>query len=381
MLSALDECLMHQVPLTFDEALTSDHRFFDRVVMGCHAPDGTKVVMGLAAYKNMNVFEAFACVQRGDRQYNLRRSAALRPQLASELSLAPVSVHITEPLKALRLSLAAGDKWPSSFELEWLGNFPVHLEKPHFGRANGRIFQDYLRFDQLGVVNGELIVAGEHIQARNWFGWRDHSWGVRPGVGDYEPETGAGHVAPLSIPGADGSMLVMLWFWADGIGGNFHVVEDGHGNQFGLDGDIKYPEESGKLPVAVTAIEHDIHFLPGTRVYDRAALRVTTADGQTLDIRAEAAGRAWVYKGTGYSEGYSDERGLGVYRGEDLLETDVYDISVPGEVGLPDGRRIAPLHREQPVNLTVNGRPGYGHMPLINWGRIRRYGLGESATA
>ncbi len=377
MLSALDETLMHQAPLTFDEAATSDHRFFDRMVVGTHAPDGTKVIMGLAAYKNMNVFEGFACVQRGDRQYNLRRSRVLRPKLASELALAPIRVDVVEPLRALRLSLEPGDAWPMSFELDWRGNFPVHLEKPHFGRSAGRVFQDYLRFDQLGVVDGWLRVAGERLEAESWFGWRDHSWGVRPGVGNYEPDNGAGPVGALSVPGADGSLLVMLWFWAEGIGGNFHVVEDGHGNQFGLDGDIKFPEEIGRDPVAVTRIEHDIHFIPGTRVYDRAELQVTTADGGTYDIKAEAAGRAWVYKGTGYSEGYDDERGLGVYRGDELIETDTYDVSQPGEVVLPDGRRIAPVHREQPVNLTVNGRPGYGHMPLINWGRIRRYGLGE----
>ena len=377
MLTPLDETLMHQVALPFGDAHTSDHRFFDRMVIGTHAPDGTKMVMGLAVYKNMNVFEAFACIQRGERQHNLRRSRALRAKFPAELHLPPVRVEVVEPLRALHLSLEPGEDRGTSFELDWVGNYPVHLEKPHFARANGRIFQDYLRFDQLGVVNGWLRAGGERIPVKDWFGWRDHSWGVRPGVGNYEPETGAGNVGALSVPGADGSLLVMLWFWADGIAGNFHVVEDGHGNQYGLDGDIKFPMETGRPPVNVTRIEHDIHFIPGTRVYDRADLRVTTEDGQTFDIRAQAAGRAWVYKGTGYSEGYDDEKGLGVYRGEDLTEVDVYDISDPGTVTLPDGRRLAPVHREQPVNLTVDGRPGFGHMPLINWGRIRRYGLGE----
>lgn len=100
MLSALDESLMHQVPLTFDEALTSDHRFFDRMVVGTHHPDGTKIVLGMAVYKNMNVFEAFACVQRGDKQYNLRRSRILRPEMTYELKVSPVTIEVVEPLKA-----------------------------------------------------------------------------------------------------------------------------------------------------------------------------------------------------------------------------------------------------------------------------------------
>lgn len=377
MLSVLDETLMHQVPLTFDEALSSDHRFFDRMVVGTHSPDGTKIVVGMAAYKNMNVFEAFACVQKGNKQYNLRRSRVLRPQLAHDLDLPPISIDVVEPLQALHLALSPGDDWLTSFELDWNGNYPTHQEKPHFGRAGGRIYQDYQRFDQLGVVKGHLSVEGERIEISDWFGWRDHSWGVRPGVGNYEPDTGTGEAPALSVPGADGSLLVMLWFSAEGIGGNFHVIEDGHGNQFGLDGDIKFPQGTGKKPILVTSIEHDIHFIPGTRVYDRANLLVTTADGQTYEIEAEAAGRPWVFMGTGYSGGYNDGKGLGVFRGEDLIETDIYDISAPEEAVLPDGRRIAPVHREQPVNLSVNGAKGYGYMPLINHGRIRRYGLGE----
>ena len=57
------------------------------------------------------------------------------------------------------------------------------------------------------------------------------------------------------------------------------------------------------------------------------------------------------------------------------MEVDVYDISHPEDVVLPDGRVIRPVHREQPVKLTVNGKPGFGYMPIMSSGVIKRYGL------
>ena len=154
------------------------------------------------------------------------------------------------------------------------------------------------------------------------------------------------------------------------------MAENADGELMNVDGYIGWPEEAGKPDLRVASVEHDISFVPGNRVFDRARLLVTTEDGQKFDISAEAVGRPWCYKGTGYDSGYNDEQGLGAYRGEELLvEHDIYDVSAPEEVVLPDGRRIRPVHREQPAKLTVNGRPGYGHLPIISRGRVSRYGL------
>ena len=377
LLTELDETLLHQDAVTFSETMNSDHRFFDRTVVGCHGEDGTKIVVGFAVYKNMNVFESFACVQRHGKQYNLRRSRALRPELPASLRLPPIGLDVIEPFQRLSLHLDSGKEWKTSFHFDWTALYPPHGEKPHFNRKDGRIYENYLRFDQLAVVNGSLSVEGEEIEMKDWFGWRDHSWGVRPGVGNFEPVTGAGTARALSVPGADGSLLVMLWFWADDIAGTFHVIEDGHGNQFVTGGYIQFPEELNRPKVQVVKIDHEISFIGDSRVYDSAELVVTTADGETYRINAEAAGSPWTYKGTGYSEGYNDEKGLGVYRGQDIFEVDEYDVSDPTKTILPNGESISPIHREQPVNLSVNGKPGRGYMPIINWGRVRRYGLGE----
>jgi hypothetical protein len=61
--------------------------------------------------------------------------------------------------------------------------------------------------------------------------------------------------------------------------------------------------------------------------------------------------------GLGYG-GYDDGLGLGVYRGVEHLEHEVWDVSHPAVVGLPDGTTNRPVHRIQPVRVTQTGPAG-----------------------
>jgi len=80
MLTALDESLHHQAPLTFDHVHSTDHRFYDRQLMGGFRPDGEVAFLaGITTFKNMNVIEGFVMVQaRSSRQYNVRLTKQYR---------------------------------------------------------------------------------------------------------------------------------------------------------------------------------------------------------------------------------------------------------------------------------------------------------------
>ncbi len=62
-------------------------------------------------------------------------------------------------------------------------------------------------------------------------------------------------------------------------------------------------------------------------------------------------------QGLGYG-GYDDGLGLGVHRGVDHLEFDVWDVAHPTDVVLPDGSAGRPVHRIQPVTVTRSAREG-----------------------
>ena len=63
MLTKLDDTLLHQAPTTFDHAVTSDHRFYDRYWFQAIEPGGaTSLVAGMGLYKNTNVLDGFCTV-------------------------------------------------------------------------------------------------------------------------------------------------------------------------------------------------------------------------------------------------------------------------------------------------------------------------------
>ncbi|QQN75287.1 hypothetical protein [Croceicoccus sp. YJ47] len=377
MLTPLDETLHHQASLTFDSVDSTDHRFYDRQLIGGFRKDGEVAFLcGITIFKNMNVIEGFAMVQhRGARQYNVRFTRQLRPMPDSDARIGPLSMAVEQPFKQLRWVLESGE-YPVCFDMRFAAVLEPRLEHPHVSRGDGRLHTNYLRYNQLGRIDGSLTVAGETITAEDWFGWRDHSWGVRPGVGGFEPMTGtasAGGVASASRTGGKGLFLVHAGFRAGDLGGAIQLIEDGEGHRLYTEGEIR---EGTAGPVEVTELEHDVRFKPGTRVFDTIALTLGLADGRSMVLEAQAVGRPWVYRGGGFDSGFSDGQGQGVWRSRDLaIEIDEYDISDPEAVVMPDGSTARPKHREQLAICTINGQRGAAYIPMFVIGPQPRFDL------
>lgn len=364
LLDPLDEQLNHQTSQPFRVAGTTDHRFYDRHWLEAIHPSGEiAAIIGCGIYKNLGVCDGFISVHHQGKQYNNRFSRPLGTTLQPRVG--PLAIEVLEPFRSLRVAVAAGEQLVQA-ELEWVSDYPPYLEGPHIEFKGGRLIQDTNRYDQLGHYRGWISVAGRRWESDAWWGVRDHSWGVRQDIGGYE-----------SPYGHERRAMLFLWTYAasDECSIQFQVREDGCGNVMIVDGELSYPPNTGRDPIRVLGVAHDIRFVPGTRAWDALTYRVALANGETLTIEATALNTAWAYRGTGYEGGYNDGRGVGVPRGE-LLETDVYDVSHPQWV-LLDGQKTHPGHREQPARVTINGKPGWGHLPVMSAGRIERYDLGS----
>jgi hypothetical protein len=69
MLIALDDALLRQTAERTAHTGVSDHRFFDRTVLGLQLPTGDlALVTSFGVYKNMNVMDGFAMIQKGARR-------------------------------------------------------------------------------------------------------------------------------------------------------------------------------------------------------------------------------------------------------------------------------------------------------------------------
>jgi hypothetical protein len=377
MLSPLDDTLHHQLGTTFDHAGTSDPRFFDRYWFAMYDPHGSEpaINVGLCTYLNMNVVDGYCSMIQDGKQYNVRVSDALRPRLFTAdpnvSSSGPLTVSVVEPFKKLRLQLEPNDSG-IAFDLDWIADLPPHEELPNFTRLRGRVNQDYVRYNQSGAVNGWIELNGNRRQIRDWWGGRDHSWGVRTDVAGGEPVTGDD-----DMRSARGGFL---WTWitwgGPGIGGHvqLHEVEDG--TKVHEDGMIQWSDGS-----MVTTHRVDLAFdvYPGTRRFRTGAWHLHTRQGDWT-IEMTPISRSLSMLGLGYSMGYTDRRGFGVWRGENFLEYDVYDVSHEEDVVLPDGTVDRPYHRDCAVTLKVTGPDGKsfvaaGHAAIIPSGNLPRRGL------
>lgn len=369
-LTGADDTLFHQTSDPMAYTPWSDHRFFDRSVYGVYAPDhSVHILTSMGVYKNMDVLDGFVMAQvHREKQYNQRYSRRLSLDY-ERVGLGPLQFDVIEPMKRHRIWLAEGDH-PVSFDLEWTAVLPGHLEARHEVRHHGRLVRNYSRFDQFATSTGWIRIAGQTYDVKDWFSWRDHAWGVRPGVGGYEPHTG-------ELDTADGYLAIYFWFLTEDFGGFIQTQENGAGEMKYLNGVIQ--SRHGGPDLHVTKVEHEVEFEQDTRIYSGLKIRFTTDDGQEWLGEAEPLGRGWVFKGSGYNNGYNDERGLGFFRGDYLEEKDVYGITNPEDVVFPDGSVGRPLHREQFARVVVNGKPGQAHCVVQSTGEHKRYGLGGEA--
>ena len=187
----------------------------------------------MGVYKNLNVTDGFALTQ------SARAGSAI---CASRNDCIPLpsrcgSDRCERNFRAFQdaaLWFVSPNEHGDSFDLTFRGFLDAHLESHHFGRTDGRVHTDYWRFSQVGWLDGTAQIDGRTHAVEKWFSWRDHSWGVRPGVGGFEPFTGtrAGGGLPSSIRAGGRGMLVMyLGFATDDYAGMIQLQEDEDGKR------------------------------------------------------------------------------------------------------------------------------------------------------
>jgi hypothetical protein len=377
MLSPLDETLHHQLSTTFDHAGTSDPRFFDRYWFAIYDPGRSEPALntGMCTYLNMNVVDGYASMIENGKQHNVRVSGALRPGIFTSdpnvTAVGPLRVTVLEPFRRLRLELASNDSG-LAFDLEWKAILPPHEEIPSWSRLRGRLNQDYVRYNQSGFVDGWIEKDGNRREIRNWWGGRDHSWGVRTDIAGGEPVTGD---ADMRSARGGFNWTWLTWGGAD-IGGHVQLHELGDGTKTHQEGVIRWSDGS-----AVTTHDVDLDFevFPGTRRFSTGAWHLNTPAG-SWKIEMTPISRSLTMLGLGYSMGYSDRRGFGYWRGENFLEHDIYDVSGDEDVILPDGSVDRPYHRDCAVSLVVTAPDGtvttaVGHCAIIPTGSLPLRGL------
>ena len=375
MLTPADDTLWHQLPTTFDHVHTSDPRFYDRYWFAAYEPGGRGALqLTVGAYANMDVMDAGFVLVHAGRQHNLRASRSLRPRFVP--TCGPIRVDVVRPLETFELTVAAGEH-PVHGQLRWEAVLPPEEEDPHFHRLRGRVHQNYARFNQIGALSGWLDVEGERLEISEWWACRDHSWGVRPRMGVPEPVTG-----PKAALDERGYLMLFLFFSTPEVAGHVNIAERGDEREYAT-ATLHDTRSEEAPPLEVADITFSLDLVPGTRRFATISLEVTLRDGQVLTLACEALGSSIAMPGLGYSGGFRDGKGLGVWRGAEHEESETWDVTDPADVVYEDGAVRRPWHRIQPVRVRAGGggfdSQGTGSMTAVPSGHLPQYGLPAAA--
>src|ERR1700712_652039 len=184
MLTPQDDLLGHQTPHTFDQPSSSDLRWTERYwYSGARVPGGDMIFeIGLGHYANRNVMDVFAGVTIDGIQHNFRASRRLhsKTQTALDPRVGPLRFEVVEGMRQHRIVLEPNDSG-ISFDLRFIASTDGAQELQSFRRRYSRVEEDLVRMSQFARGEGWLEVAGKRfdIKPEEWWGQRDHSWGVR----------------------------------------------------------------------------------------------------------------------------------------------------------------------------------------------------------
>ncbi len=372
-LTPLDETLDHQIADTFATIVESDIGWTEKIWGSLARKDGgLQIEFGLGKYHNRNVMDGFGGASRGAEQWTVRASRALSPDLQTP-TVGPVRYEIVEPLKKVRFALDRNKTQPLAFDILFEGELPPFFEKRNRMRVRNRVGMDVIRYHQPGRLSGWIELEGErHEVDDDWFGFRDHSWGMRGhGVGAHVPDLQPGGGVqdrmqllwgPSLLTRPDGSKYELMSF----------LYRTGHWQYFS-----GHLNEAGNEPgsirqVEILSMEPSIRFDPKTRQFLSADYEYTLSDGSKRMVRSEALpGGSGFYLRTGLYGGWNGKR-HGSWQG-DYQEDGEYIVDIRAEL-----HRIGQF-RDCPVMVTDGDSVGYGIQESVYAGVYPELGLTEES--
>ena len=290
MITKGDEYPIHQ---TADPIAVSgtDRNFYDRYFFNGYNSDGSLFfAAALGVYPHLNIIDGAFSVLRDGKQSCLHFSRALGME-RMDTQIGPYRLSVVEPLKRIQLDIEETEGIACSLQFDGRAH---PIEEPRFNYRQGpRMLIDCTRMTQNGRWSGDIRIDGEVItvNATDWMGTRDRSWGVRP-IGASDPQP----VLPFQIP-------QFYWIWTPLSFADrsvfFHVNDDAHGHAWNTRAVIVPDGADEAAQDHMALCKADVRYTSGTRRASGAVLSFTDRSNrnQTVEITPQST---FQMKGIGY---------------------------------------------------------------------------------
>lgn len=365
MITRFDDYCIHQTAQPIAQPSQSDRNFYDRYWFNGFDGDGRYIFeIGLGLYPNRRVMDAHFSVAIGDRQFAFHASRRA-PKERSDTSVGPLRLEVVEPLRRVRVTLAANEHGIEC-DLLFTAASVAHEEPQNVLFDDGHLIMHNSRFTQMGYWDGYFAVDGQRFEVKRAYATRDKSWGVRP-VG--EPQGGA--------PGLMNNDPGVYWVWNPinfgDVCTHLGTFEDRDGRPTQLSADLMplyddpsaIPELEEPGLRAMRDIRHTVSWKPGTRRAAGMELSMRDEDGNAYEISMEPI-LLFQMLGIGYNH---FEWGHGCWKDELVTGREEWDLNAI------DPLDYQFIHNHQVVRARMGDRVGMGTLETIVIGRHARSGF------
>ena len=238
--TALDERFAHQIPEPFPNVLHFHPDWRESLFFIMHEREkpGDVLILTLAHFPSRQEMDSLQLGRVGDSPIMARHVRKVDGD-QDDFRVGPITIDVVEPLKEIRLVAVASEATPVSFDVTFTARTAPYQLRRGTMKAKYEIIWDQSHMFQSGVYDGSYTHNGQTTQIDNWWGQRDHSWGVR-----------AHSRCPLwmwmPIQLEEGMLSVWHWEYPNGA----RVYTDG----------CFAPADGGE-PIPVIDFQHDLHWL------------------------------------------------------------------------------------------------------------------------
>jgi hypothetical protein len=287
----------------------------------------------------------------------------------------PIRYEVHHALHTVRFALDANDCQPIAFDWTFAAAVPPHVEDRTHMRDGYRVSAELVRYHQTGVAHGWVEVDGERteIAPDTWVSTRDHSWGVRYGVGvpatDLAPAPSAVAApgasfeflwSPILMERPDGSRYAIWLEWSRVRAPGF-AQEQAHGTVEAPDGAVEH----------IVGIAPELSYDPGNRRLRGGRITCTMSDGTPRPLTIEVVSDTGFHLGAGLYFGF-DGHHHGEWRGELHVDGErIADCSTAENARRLHQIRDTVIHVLDPVG----GGEGWGNCQPIITGDHPELGL------
>ena len=238
--TALDERFAHQIPEPFPNVLHFHPDWRESLFFIMHEREkpGDVLILTLAHFPSREEMDSLQLGRVGDSPIMARHVRKVDGD-QDDFRVGPITIDVVEPLKKIHLVATASEVTPVSFDVTFTARTAPYQLRRGTMKAKYELIWDQSHMFQSGIYNGSYTHNGKTTQIDNWWGQRDHSWGVRS-----HARCPLWMWMPIQLE--EGMLSVWHWEYPNGA----RVYTDGC-----------FAPADGSEPIPVIDFQHDLHWL------------------------------------------------------------------------------------------------------------------------